>query len=129
MRKCEEAPPGQLLLAIRQFNAREWHESHETLEDLWVGEVGEMRNFLQGTIQIAIALYHWRNGNYGGAVSLLAGGVGYLKRVSDVCLWVDVVRLINDADRMRVALEELGAGRIEQLDDALIPRLLTVSGA
>ena len=70
-RECNEAPPGQLLQAIREFNRHEWFECHETVEDLWIGEVGEVRNFYQGLIQIAVALHHWRNGNFGGAVSLL----------------------------------------------------------
>ena len=61
-------------MAIRQFNAGQWYECHETLEDLWIGEAGEVREFLQGTLQIAVALLHWRNGNYGGAVSVLTSG-------------------------------------------------------
>ena len=62
MRYCEELPPGQLLLAIRQFNSREWFECHETLEELWIGETGEVRDFYQGMLQIAVALHHWRKG-------------------------------------------------------------------
>lgn len=129
MRKCEESPSGQLLLGIRQFNGREWFECHETLEELWIGEVGEMRDFLQGVLQIAVALHHWRNGNYGGAVSLLRGGAELLSRVSDVCMWVDVAALISDAGRVRMALEELGKERMESLDAALIPVVKTVSVA
>ena len=127
MLTCEQSPPGQLLLAIRQFNNREWYDCHETIEDLWIGEKGEVRDFLQGIIQIAIALHHWRNGNYGGSVSLLAGGVAYLKRVSDVCMWVDVPALIADSDRARAALEELGKERMESLSQLLIPLIKTIS--
>ena len=127
MRKCEESPPGQLLLAIRQFNSRDWYNCHETLEDLWLGETGEVRNFLQGALQIAVALHHWRNGNHGGAVSLLESGVNYLSRVSDACLWVDVAALIADADRVRGALVQLGKERMDSLDQALIPLIQTVS--
>lgn len=127
MLKCEESPPGQLLLAIRQFNNREWYDCHETIEELWLGETGEMRDFLQGTLQISVALHHWRNGNHGGAVSLLASGASYLKRVSDVCLWVDVPALIADADRVCAALVELGKDRMETLESELIPRIKTVS--
>ena len=127
MLKCEESPPGQLLLAIRQFNSREWYECHETIEELWLDETGEMRNFLQGTLQISVALLHWRNGNYGGAVSLLESGVKYLKCVSDVCLWVDVLALIADSERVRVSLEELGKERMDSLDATLIPLIKTVS--
>ena len=126
-RECNEAPPGQLLQAIREFNRRDWFECHETVEDLWIGEVGEVRNFYQGLIQIAVALHHWRNGNFGGAVSLLKGGAGYLRMVTDRCQWVDVAALIADSDRVRSALEELGKERMESLDPGLLPLIITVS--
>lgn len=126
MRRCDESPPGQLLLAIRQFNAHEWFECHETLEELWIGEEGEARSLFQGILQIAIALHHWRNGNFGGAISLFNGGVRLLHQVSDGCLWIDVARLIADADRVRETLEEIGKERMASLDPTLIPRLRTV---
>lgn len=128
-RECNESPPGQLLQGIREFNRGDWFECHETVEDLWIGEVGEVRDFYQGLIQIAVALHHWRNGNFGGAVSLLNGGIGYLGRVADRCQWVDVAALIADSDRMRTALEELGEGRMESLDPALLPLIRTVQDA
>ena len=127
MLTCDQSPPGQFLLAIRQFNSRDWYDCHETIEDLWLGETGEMKDFLQGTLQISVGLLHWRNGNHGGAVSLLASGVNYLKRVPDVCLWVDVPSLIADSDRVRVALEELGKDHMEMLESTLLPQIKTVS--
>jgi len=126
-RTCEEAPPAQLLQGIREFNRREWFECHETVEDLWIGASGEIRDFYQGIIQIAIALHHWQNGNFGGAVSLLTGGAGYLRRVSDQCQWVDVARLVADSDRLHDALKERGKERMESIDPALIPLIKTVS--
>ena len=126
-RLCSESPPGQLLQAIREFNSREWFECHETVEDLWIGSEGEVRDFYQGIIQVAVALHHWRNGNFGGAISLLRGGAGYLGHVSGECQWVDVTGLIADADRMRAALEELGREHMESLDPAFIPLIKTVS--
>ncbi len=129
MRHCDESPPGQLLLAIRQFNSGQWFECHETLEELWLDEEGETRDFFQGVLQIAVALHHWRNGNYGGAISLLNGGVKLLNGVSDACMWVDVVRLISDANRTREALEELGRERMNELPTSLVPKLRTVSAA
>jgi len=128
-RQCTDSPPGQLLQAIREFNSREWFECHETVEDLWIGETGEIRDFYQGFLQVAVALHHWRNGNYGGAISLLKGGAGYLRRVSDACQWVDVAGLIDDADRMRAALEGLGKERMDELDAGFIPLVKTVTTA
>ena len=127
MRHCKESPPGQLLLAIRQFNSRQWFECHETLEELWIGEEGEARDFFHGVLQIAVALHHWRNGNYAGAISLLNGGVKLLGYVSATCMWVDVVQLISDANRMREALEALGPDRMNGLDPCIVPQLRTVS--
>lgn len=128
-RKCSDSPPGQLLQGIREFNRGDWFECHETVEDLWIGEVGEVRDFYQGLIQIAVALHHWRNGNFGGAVSLLKGGTGYLSRVSDRCQWVDVAALIAGSNRMRAALEELGTEHMEYLDPELLPLIRTVQDA
>lgn len=125
-RTCEESPPGQLLQGIREFNRGEWYECHETVEDLWIGESGEMRDFYQGIIQIAIALHHWRNGNFGGAVSLLTGGADYLRRVSDRCQWVDVCALIADSEQMKAALEECGKERMASLGPGVIPRIKTI---
>jgi len=128
-RTCEESPPGQLLQGIQEFSVRGWLECHETVENIWIREEGEIRDFYQGIIQIAVALHHWRNGNFGGAVSLLKGGAGYLCRVSGRCLWVDVASLIADSDRMRAALEELGKERMEFLDQTLIPLIKTIPAA
>jgi predicted metal-dependent hydrolase len=124
---CEESPPGQLLQGIREFNRRDWLECHETVEGLWIGAEGELRDFYQGIIQIAVALHHWRNGNYGGAVSLLKGGAEYLRRVSGRCQWVDVAGLIVDADRLCNALEALGKDGMTALDPALFPQIKTLS--
>ncbi len=127
MRYCEESPPRQLLEAIRQFNTGDWFECHETLEDLWVGEEGEVREFYQGVLQVAVALHHWRSGNFGGAITLLKGGVAYLVRVSEVCQWVDVAAFIAASDRVREALEQLGKEDMAALDLSLIPVLRVVT--
>ncbi len=124
---CEETPSGQLLQGIREFNRGDWYDCHETVEELWIGAEGEVRNFYQGIIQIAVALHHWRNGNFGGAVSLLNGGAGYLRRMADRCQWVDVAGLVADADTVRKALEELGKERMASLDPALIPAIRTIA--
>jgi len=122
-RHCEQSPPGELLRAIDEFNRGDWFDSHETLEDLWAGEVGEMRDFYQGILQVAVALHHWRGGNFKGAVSLLARGSEYLRRVRPVCQGVDVSGFVAAADRMREDLTALGAERMSVLDHSLIPRL------
>ena len=123
MQSCPEFPSDQLLLAIRQFNAGKWFECHETLEDLWMDETGEMRDFYQGFLQVGVALHHWRNGNFRGAVSLFETGVGYLKKVQHVYQRVAVAELIQAAEKARIALLELGPERMAELDPELIPKV------
>lgn len=124
---CEDSPPGQFLLGIRQFNSGEWYECHETVELLWLAASGEIRNLYQGVIQLAIALHHWRNGNFNGSISLLSGGVGYLSTLPHNCMWIDVTALIRQADCMKAQLEELGATRMAELDLDSIPRIVTTA--
>lgn len=123
MGSCDQSPPGALLRAMGEFNRGDWFECHETLEDLWVGEEGETRDLYQGILQVAVALHHWRNGNFGGAISLLKGGAGYLARTQPVCQRIQVAEFIQAADRVREALELLGPDRMKELDPALIPGL------
>jgi predicted metal-dependent hydrolase len=120
-RTCQESPSGQLLRGIREFNRGDWLESHDTVEELWIGETGEVRELYQGIIQIAVALHHWRNGNFRGAVSLLKGGAGYLRHVAGQCQWIDVTSLIVDAECMCAALEELGEVQMKSVPPLLFP--------
>jgi len=120
MRHCEDAPPEQLLQAIDEFNRGDWFECHETLEDLWVGEKGAVRDFYQGMLQLAVALHHWRNGNFKGALILLRGGGELLWRVPPVCQGVDVAGLRADAGRLHAALSAAGEDRMAELAAHLI---------
>lgn len=126
-KKCQDSPSGQLLLGIRQFNAAQWYECHETLELLWIPATGDLRNLYQGIIQLAIALHHWRNGNFSGAVSLLDGGVGYLRKLPQTCLWIDVEGLIRQAESVKEQLASLGRLGMPELDPDCIPKIVTVS--
>jgi hypothetical protein len=126
---CSDPPSGALLQALGEFNRGDWFECHETLEDLWVGENGEMRDFYQGMLQIAVALHHWRNGNYGGAIHLLVSGADYLRRVQPVCQRIDVAMLNAAADRLRQELMELGPDRMAELDVVFIPQMRLVAAA
>jgi hypothetical protein len=120
---CADSPSGAILRAFGEFNRGEWYDCHETLEDLWVGSEDEPRWFYQGMLQIAIALLHWRNGNYGGATSLLASGCDYLRRVCPVCQRIEVATLIAEADHFRSELIALGPERMAELPATLIPKM------
>ena len=127
MRSCQAAPPEELLRAVGEFNRGDWFECHETLEDLWVGAKGELRDFYQGVLQLAVALHHWRNGNLKGALILLQGGCELLSRVAPICQGVDVAALVRDARKLHLELSALSEDRMQELAAARILKVRLVS--
>jgi hypothetical protein len=120
---CDRSPSRELLQAFGEFNRGDWFDCHETLEDLWTGTEGEMRCFYQGLLQIAVALHHWKNGNFGGALLLLKGGSDYLQQVRPVCQRIQVAAMIEEAERCRGELVRLGPERMGELGTEFIPRM------
>jgi len=127
-RFCSDLPPAELLQGIDQFNAGEWFACHETLEELWAGEQGDARHLYQGILQVAVALHHWREGNFRGTMVLLGSAEELLSCVEPVCQGVDVAALRQDTGRLREGLETLGPRGMGELDSSFIPRVRLLMG-
>ena len=56
---------------IELFNKGEFFDAHEVLEEVWRAAPSSEKKFLQGLIQVAVALHHYSRGNLIGARSLL----------------------------------------------------------
>src|SRR5947209_4348319 len=73
---------------IELFNAEEFYECHEVLEDVWRPSRGAERFFLQGLIHFAVGFYHHLQGNQIGAELQLRKGLrklaGYLPEYQGV---------------------------------------------
>jgi len=73
---------------IELFNAQEFYECHEVLEDVWRPSHGVERFFLQALIHFAVGFYHHQQGNPTGAELQLRKGLrklaGYLPMFDDV---------------------------------------------
>ncbi len=89
---------------IRLFNERAFFDAHEVLEDVWREAPEQDRAFLQGLIQIAVALHHHSRGNLVGAASLLARGQKNLSPYGDAYGEVDLAKLRRDIEHWRDAL-------------------------
>src|SRR5258708_9825350 len=74
-----EAYPAQYLEGLRLFNAEDFFESHEVLEELWSETQDSRKKFYQGLIQAAVALLHFGNGNLGGAKKVYLSSRKYLE--------------------------------------------------
>lgn len=116
------APPG-LRVGVHMFNAGEYFEQHEVLEELWRAEPGPIRELYQGILQVGVGCYHLQRGNYHGAVTLLERGLTRLARVAPGASDVDVAGLIVQARRLRARVVELGPGRLDQVAPTDFPRI------
>ena len=105
---------------IEEFNTGYFFECHETLEDLWQGTRGPSRDFFQGLIQIAVALYHLTRGNLAGARSLFQRGLARLDKYPGAYYALDVGELREEA---RLWLSRVEGGVFSEPDLAALPKL------
>jgi predicted metal-dependent hydrolase len=96
--------PAQYLEGLRLFNAEDFFESHEVLEDLWSETQDERKKFYQGLIQAAVALLHFGNGNLGGAKKVYLTSRKYLEAYRPEYQGLDVTRFL---DGMQLCFQEL----------------------
>ena len=120
---CDETPPELLYTGLEEFNSGRYFEQHETLEELWALEPRQIRRLYQGILKIGVGFYKLRLGNYRGTVNHLAGGIAYLELFSDVCMGVEVARLIADARRVHGEVIALGPDRISEYDLSTLPQV------
>ena len=121
--RCRDAPPLGLLEGIALFNAGEYFECHEVLEDIWRAESDSVRALYQGILQIGVAYYHLHRGNWRGAVKLLDGGIDKVSRFLPGCMGVDTLALVQAARACLALLRELGHERVDEFDWSLTPTI------
>ena len=89
---------------ISLFNAGEFFACHDVLEDFWGELTCPEKPFFQGLIQAAVALYHFEEGNLGGARRMAGSCCVYLRPFIPSCGGIDVDRLLTD---LKVCFQEL----------------------
>jgi hypothetical protein len=94
------------LRAIRLFNEGTFFEAHEVWEDVWRASLPPEKQFLQGLIQVAVALHHHGKGNLAGARSLLARGSRNLTGYPEGFGGIQLVRFLESLEEWRNALAE-----------------------
>lgn len=92
---------------IYYFNIeRDYFECHEVMEELWLEEG---RNpIFQGLLQIAVGLYHYRNGNVSGSIKLFSQGINKLENEPDILLGIRLSKLVEEARIYTGKLQRLG---------------------
>ena len=80
MRSSQASWPEEFLEGARLFNTERFFETHEVWEDLWRKAPAEDRDFYQGMIHLAVALYQARRANWRAAGSQLRRAAKRLAR-------------------------------------------------
>lgn len=111
--------PENFWLGIHQFNRGEFYACHDTLEAIWMHANPPEKGFYQGILQIAVALYHLRNGNWQGAATLMGEGIRRLEPFEPAYRNIDVTDLLDRADAWLNTLQQLGPEQIEPLQQRL----------
>lgn len=88
------------------FNVeQDYYECHEVLEELWLAEGRE--RFYQGLLQVAVGLYHFQNGNVGGAVKMMAAALDKLSDYPDpVWMGIDLCQVKRKTKEYLEKLEQ-----------------------
>ena len=88
------------------FNSGSFFEAHEALEDVWRASPKPEKKFLQGLIQVAVALHHHERGNLVGARSLLKRASRNLSLYPGTFGGVDLISLLSSIAEWQHALDE-----------------------
>lgn len=95
-----------LLHGISLFNQRDFFEAHEALEDVWRVAPEPEKKFVQGLIQVAVALHHHSKGNLVGAQSLLRRAAQNLALYPNTFAGVNIAALLSELSDWQQYLAE-----------------------
>ena len=105
---------------LRLFNAGEYFEAHEALEDAWNAETGRVRDLYRGILQIAVVYLHITRRNYNGAVKVYARSQRWTRDWPAVCRGIQVEELRRHAEAVIKEVQRLGLERISEFDNSLL---------
>jgi predicted metal-dependent hydrolase len=105
---------------LRLFNAGEYFEAHEALEDAWNAEAGAVRNLYRGILQIAVVYLHITRRNYNGAIKVYGRSQRWVKDWPDICRGIHVEELRRDAEAAIKEVRRLGMEQIGEFDKTLL---------
>lgn len=120
--------PAEFWQGVEQFNQHEFYACHDTLEAIWINALPGDKNFFQGILQIAVALYHLGNENWRGAVILMGEGVNRLRSYPSNYGDIDVDKLVDETVILLKQLQLAGAKQVGELAQQLRAGLNILQG-
>jgi predicted metal-dependent hydrolase len=102
--RIEKVDREPFLHGLELFNRGEFYDAHEVWEDVWRAAPAPEKKFLQGLIQVAVALHHHSKGNLVGARSLLERGRNNLSACDGTFTGIDIAALLGSLSACGTAL-------------------------
>lgn len=90
---------------VALFNQERFYECHDAIEEIWLQESSDQRQFLQGLIQAAVAFHHYQQGKWGAARSMLRLSIEKLEDCPESLRGVAVSPLRIELNRWKSALD------------------------
>lgn len=121
---CQEQLPLEAIAGLQAFNAGQFFEAHEHLENAWRAELRPVREMYRGVLQVAVGYYHISRQNYVGARKMFAHSRNWLTPFPVVCQGIDLKQLRQDMDRVEAELVRLGPNHIADFNRSLFKKVV-----
>jgi len=116
---CQACLDPHVIEGLELYNAREYFECHEVLENAWRAEKGPIRELYRAILQVAVGYYHIQRGNYIGARKMFKRSRRWLAPFPDTCQGINLAGLRQDMQAVEEAMIRLGPDRIVYFDITL----------
>jgi len=100
---------GGLAEGLACYRNQQFFEAHEYWEDVWNQLQDPEKSFLQGLIQVTVAMHHVQRANRAGALSLLQRALRRFERCPSSFGGIDVAHLTAEVRAWLAALEHAAA--------------------
>ena len=92
------APTDRYLLFVEYFNNGKFMSAQTTLDEDWIEEDGDRKQFLGGLIQVAVSLYHATNDNAVGGSKIYQKAKAMLIPSGETREGINLKKLFADLD-------------------------------
>ena len=100
---------------VEQFNQQQFYACHDTLEAIWIQADSGEKNFYQGILQVAVALYHLSNQNLRGAVILMGEGIHRLRSFQPAYADLDIENFLEDTVALLKYLQQTNPQEVDKV--------------
>ncbi|TCS83132.1 DUF309 domain-containing protein [Tepidibacillus fermentans] len=113
--------PEEYYLFFEKFNEGEYYECHDLLEEIWLTD--RQNKFLQGLLQVAVAVYHFENGNIYGSRALFQSAYQYLQPYRPEYWDLDLEPVINFIEKALAVLPQERRISIDEVTKIDFPKI------